>query len=79
MCTYESTLRNAGAEALAKTLMADDGRGSMSDGPCADVITQWRLMKAHIVTLERRLGEQAYAPPIKNARLVLSEIKRREA
>jgi hypothetical protein len=40
--------RNAGAESLAQRILADDGRGEMSPGPCADLLKEWRRMKESI-------------------------------
>lgn len=45
------TMYDAGAEGFARTLLRDEGAGTMSEGVCLDVLQQWREMKRKIAAM----------------------------
>ena len=55
--SFDVEERNAGAESLARIMLADNGKGDMGPGPCRDLEVAWREMKCRIRELEAELAK----------------------
>lgn len=49
--------RNSGAISFAQSVLNDPG-GTLSPGPCAEVVNEWRRMKAEVERLQERCEVQ---------------------